>query len=165
MYRWISLAFTVAFVGACAGPGDGGADPSQSAADEEAMQTLQAELIEADRQFAAAVQRTGLAGWITSFAPTGRMISDGQSHIGPEGIRRAMLPVFADSTFSLDWDPNYAEVAASGDLGYTVGRYEARSIVAGDTVVNSGTYLTVWRRQDDGTWKVKADIGNPDAAD
>ena len=76
-----------------------------------------------------------------------------------------MLPVYADTTFSITWDPNYAEVAASGDMGYTVGRYERTSRAEGETVVNAGTYLTVWRRQEDGSWKVKADIGNPDAGD
>lgn len=163
MFRWISLALTLCLVAACS---DAASDSAQTAvADEEAIRNLEAELVEADRRFAASVQRNGLAGWITAFAPSGRMIADGRSYVGPEGIRRAMLPVFADTTFSITWDPNYAEVAASGDLGYTVGRYERTSRVDGDTVVNSGTYLTVWRRQEDGTWKVKADIGNPDAAD
>ena len=165
MPRWITFALTVAVLGACADGSDRGADEARSAVDEEELRTLEAELIEADRQFADAVRRNGLAGWITSFAPTGRMISEGRSHIGPEGIRRVMLPVFADSTFSLTWDPNYAEVSASGDMGYTVGRYAARSSPDGDTLVDSGTYLTVWRRQDDGTWKVKADIGNADPTD
>lgn len=164
MHRWISLALTLAVLGACVGSADGDADAAPPALDEQARWALEAELVEADRQFAGRVQRTGLAALITSFEPTGRMIVGGRSHIGPEGIRRAMLPVFADSAFSLTWDPNYAEIAASGDMGYTVGRYEARSTVDGAMVVNSGTYLTVWRRQDDGTWKVKADIGNPDAA-
>lgn len=160
MHRWISFALTLAVLGACADPSDRGAEVA--ALDEQALRTLEAELIQADRQFAVTVQRTGLAGWITNFAPTGRMITGGGSHIGPEGIRRVMLPAFADSTFSLTWDPNYAEVSASGDMGYTVGRYEARSSLDGDTRVDSGTYLTVWRRQDDGIWKVKAEIGNPD---
>lgn len=163
MYRWIPLALVLCVPAACTDAADGG--PDAAPVDEETIRSLGAELVEADRRFAASVQRRGLAGWITGFAPTGRMIADGQSHIGPEGIRRTMLPVFADTTFSLTWDPNYAEVAASGDMGYTVGRYEKRRRVDGETVVESGTYLTVWRRQEDGTWKVKADIGNPDAAD
>jgi ketosteroid isomerase-like protein len=162
VHRWTSLVLLLCVLAACADAGTGDAD---AVADEETIRRLEAELIEADRQFAASVQRRGLAGWITGFSPTGRMIANGRSYVGAEGIRRTMLPLFADTTFSLTWDPNYAEVAASGDMGYTVGRYEQRSQVDGATVVGSGTYLTVWRRRDDGTWKVKADIGNPDAAD
>lgn len=163
MFRWISLALTLCLVAACSNAANDGA--ATAVPDEDAIRNLEAELVEADRRFAASVQRHGLAGWITAFAPSGRMIADGQSYLGPEGIRRAMLPVLADTTFSITWDPIYAEVAASGDLGYTVGRYEQTSRVADETVVNSGKYLTVWRRQEDGSWKVKADIGNPDAAD
>lgn len=163
MYRWIFVALTLCVVAACS---DVANDPTEAnALDEETIRNLESELIAADRRFAASVERSGLAAWITAFAPSGRMIAEGQSYVGPEGIRRVMLPVFADTTFSITWDPNYAEVAASGDLGYTVGRYEQTSRVEGETQVNSGTYLTVWRRQEDGSWKVKADIGNPDAAD
>ena len=162
MFRRISLALALCVLAACS---DAASDGAEAARVEETVRGLEAELIEADRRFAASVQRSGLAGWITGFAPSGRMIAGGQSHVGPEGIRRAMLPVFADTSFTISWDPNYAEVAASGDMGYTVGRYEQRYRVDGETVVDSGTYLTVWRRQDDGGWKVKADIGNPDGAD
>lgn len=161
MYRWTLVALTLCVVTACS---DAANDASEaSALDEERTRNLEVELIEADRRFAASVKRSGLGAWITAFAPSGRMITGGQSYVGAEGVRRAMLPVYADTSFSITWDPNYAEVAASGDMGYTVGRYERRSRVDGDTVVDSGTYLTVWRRQEDGSWKVKADIGNPDA--
>ena len=52
------------------------------------------------------------------------------------------------------------------DLGYTVGRYEARrGGPGGEVSVSSGTYLTVWQRQSDGTWKVLADLGNSDPPD
>lgn len=163
MYRWIFVALTLCVVTACSDAANDAAEAD--ALDEEVIRSLEAELIEADRRFAASVKRSGLGAWITAFAPSGRMIADGQSYIGPEGIRRAMLPVFADTTFSITWDPNYAEVATSGDLGYTVGRYEQTSRADGEPIVNSGTYLTVWRRQEDGSWKVKADIGNPDIAD
>lgn len=163
MYRWIFVAIALCVVTACSDFANDAAEAT--ALDEEAIRNLEAELVEADRRFAASVRRSGLGAWITAFAPSGRVITDGQSYIGPEGVRRAMLPVYADTTFSITWDPNYAEVAASGDLGYTVGRYERRSRAEGETVVNTGTYLTVWRRQEDGSWKVKADIGNADATD
>lgn len=160
MHRWIwSAALLIAFV-ACA---DTSNDDSDAAiAEAETRRALESELIEADRRFTRAVQRHGLGGWLENFAPTGRLITGGESHIGPEGIRRAMLPVFAD-TFAVSRDPTYAEIASSGDLGYTVGRYERTSRAGGETMVESGTYLTVWRRQSSGTWKVQADIRNPDA--
>ncbi|MFW6089129.1 MAG: YybH family protein [Gemmatimonadota bacterium] len=163
MYRWIFVALILCVPTACSDAANDAAEAT--ALDEAAIRNLERELIEADRRFAASVERSGLGAWITAFAPSGRMIADGQSYVGPEGIRRAMLPVYADTSFSITWDPNYAEVASSGDLGYTVGRYEQRTLADGEPVVESGAYLTVWRRQEDGSWKVKADIGNADAGD
>lgn len=162
MYRWISFPVLLVTLAACADAPNGEADAA--GADEETRRALESQLIEADRRFTHAVQRHGLGGWMENFAPTGRLVLDGQSHIGPEGIRRTMLPVFAD-TFAVDRDPTYAEIAASGELGYTVGRYERTWRTdggAGEIDVESGTYLTVWRKQSSGSWKVQADIRSPD---
>lgn len=164
MYRRICLVAIMIGVGACGGVASDDGNPSSRepvVLDEAATRALEAELVEADRNFAKAVERDGLGGWMAAFAPGGRMIGGGESYIGLEAIRRQMLPVFADSTFSLSWDPIYAEVAASGDLGYTVGRYTSSSGSGVTATRQEGTYLTVWRRQPNGDWKVQADIGNP----
>ena len=54
----------------------------------------------------------------------------------------------------LEWWPVAAEIAPSGDLGCTVG--EARI----PSLNHYSKYLTIWRRQPDGTWKFVADGGN-----
>ncbi len=61
------------------------------------------------------------------------------------------------------YEPGEAFVSESGDLGYTIGRW--RTVTAGDpdSIVGSGNYLTVWRKDESGDWKVAADIGNSDA--
>ena len=72
-----------------------------------------------------------------------------------------MVPAFSDSTRQLRWEPDTAVVAASGDVGYTLGHWESvLRGAAGDSVVGRGNYVTIWRRQSDGTWKVAVDIGN-----
>ena len=53
---------------------------------------------------------------------------------------------------TLLWKPEEAEVAASGDMGYTWGSYESHSKTA-QSKVSYGTYVTVWKKQD-GQWKV-----------
>jgi ketosteroid isomerase-like protein len=58
---------------------------------------------------------------------------------------------------ALSWDPSYAEVAESRDLGYTLGPYERRT-PAGE--VKYGHYVSVWRKQKDGRWRVVVDGGN-----
>ena len=50
------------------------------------------------------------------------------------------------------WQPLHAEVAASGDLGYTWGVAESAPTKEGP-FKPYGVYVTIWRRQADGTWK------------
>lgn len=103
------------------------------------------------------------AGWVSAFADDGSMFQPGGLATGPAAVRAQMAPTFADTTFTLTWEPTRGEVAASGELRYTVGRWESRRrVVDGSDRVTRGGYLTVWRKQRDGTWKVLLDIGNPD---
>lgn len=60
----------------------------------------------------------------------------------------------------LSWEPDYAEISASGDMGYTTGPWEFRQN-AGDAKASSfGHYVTIWERLDGGTWRVVLDLGN-----
>lgn len=163
MHRWSWSLSIVILLGACtvAGDGAGSADAPVAAIDEETRRQLESELVTADREFARSVSRLGLGGWLAAFAPTGQLVLDGTPHLGREGVRRALLPLYADTTFSFSFDPTYAEVARSGDFGFTVGRYARSTDDTSAAVVDSGTYLTAWRRQPDGTWKVQAHIGSP----
>ncbi len=57
---------------------------------------------------------------------------------------------------SITWEPLYAEVAKSGELGYTWGNWK----FAGKDTTIYGNYFTVWKKQNDGKWKVALDGGN-----
>ncbi|HEU4364220.1 MAG TPA: nuclear transport factor 2 family protein [Candidatus Krumholzibacteria bacterium] len=58
----------------------------------------------------------------------------------------------------LSWEPVYAEVAEGGDVGFTTGPWEFRPDRDSEPVA-FGHYVSVWRRDGDGPWKVVADIG------
>jgi ketosteroid isomerase-like protein len=117
------------------------------------------ELMAADRAFAAATAERGADGWVEYFASNGRMLGGARIIAGTDSIRAVMTPAFADTSFALTWEPRFAEASEDADLGYTVGRWERRQ--AGE-VTGTGWYLTVWRRQPDGTWKAEMDLGNDD---
>jgi len=63
------------------------------------------------------------------------------------------------SSAYLNWDPVFADVATSGELGFTTGPYELRPQGASDTTRRYGHYVTLWRRAPGGVWKVALDIG------
>ena len=58
----------------------------------------------------------------------------------------------------LNWAPEFADIAVSGDLGYTTGPWEFRRSPK-DAPVAFGHYVTLWRKQNNGAWKVEVDIG------
>jgi hypothetical protein len=59
----------------------------------------------------------------------------------------------------LSWAPDFADVAASGDLGYTSGPWEIRKSAITDPPSAFGHFNSIWRVQKDGTWKVEVDLG------
>jgi ketosteroid isomerase-like protein len=65
--------------------------------------------------------------------------------------------------YEIHWQPNQAEVARSGELGYTSGTYEMRYRPSrGKLFLDKGKYLMVWKKQPNGSWKVLIDMSNSD---
>jgi hypothetical protein len=58
----------------------------------------------------------------------------------------------------LNWHPQYAEIARSGDFGYTTGPWTFQNSL-NDTVVARGQYTTVWHIGNNVEWKFLIDLG------
>lgn len=83
---------------------------------------------------------------------------------GKAEVRKALSGLMSAPGFQLTWTATRAEVSRAGDLGYTVGNYTlTTSNAAGNPASERGKYLTVWKKQGDGSWKVFDDSGSPDA--
>lgn len=120
-------------------------------------------LIQLDREFDKATAEKGIDGWLAYFAPNGSMVGDtSKPIIGPAEVRKAMEPLFSDSTFSLRWKPTKSEMLLPGILGYTVGQFIRLKNVTGKMMRWTGSYSTLWMKQPDGSWKVVFDTGNTD---
>lgn len=63
-----------------------------------------------------------------------------------------------DTSYSLKWEPRGGAVAKSGDLGYTYGIYALKPTDK-DTLIY-GNYVSIWKKQADGSWKFVLDSGN-----
>ena len=78
----------------------------------------------------------------------------------PESGREALRKRYegkSDTTFTLSWEPVFADISASGELGYTYGLWTYKEKRSGQT--ERGTYITVWKKQADGSWKFVLDTG------
>lgn len=51
------------------------------------------------------------------------------------------------------WSPDFIDVSESGDMAYTYGKYTWSFGNNGDTTRYNGIFHTVWKRQQDGSWK------------
>ena len=81
---------------------------------------------------------------------------------GKEAVSKAWLPFFTDGSLFLRWHPTQVEVSSSGDLGYSIGEYERiGKDASGKPDTATGSYVSIWRRQPTGRWKIVLDIGTP----
>ena len=93
----------------------------------------------------------------SAFPPNGPIAT------GKEAITQMWTGIFQLPGVSVSWEPVKVEVARSGDLGYAHGTYQlTMNDPAGNPVTDRGKYVTVWKKQADGSWKVMADIFNSD---
>jgi sulfatase modifying factor 1 len=118
-------------------------------------------LLDADRALAAQSSAIGfVAAYSKAMAPDARKLDSGApTLIGAAAILAALAKYPAD--LKLDWTPQEATVADSGELGFTWGYYVATfHNASGKLVTTRGKYLDVWRRQSDGSWRWIADGGS-----
>jgi ketosteroid isomerase-like protein len=119
-----------------------------------------AELLAADTAFSANSAKEGVfQAFMDVATPDTKLLSEGGK--GFDAVRSGYKDT--PPTATLSWKPMEAQASSKGDMGYTWGRYEYRDRKAdGKEVVETGTYVTIWRRQADGSWKVVLDGGEPD---
>jgi len=59
----------------------------------------------------------------------------------------------------LTWEPNFVAVSRSGDFGYTTGPWEFKQDPKDAEAKAFGQFLSIWKKQKDGAWKVILDAG------
>ncbi|MBZ5655938.1 MAG: nuclear transport factor 2 family protein [Acidobacteriia bacterium] len=119
-------------------------------------------LVQLEADFAKAVAEQGRAAFVTYFADDGVELEEGGGISTKDDIRKQ--PAWSEGT-SLTWTPVKADMAASGDLGYTYGNYVFKSKdKEGKPVTYYGKYTSIWKKQKGGSWKVVVDMGNSSPA-
>jgi ketosteroid isomerase-like protein len=115
-------------------------------------------LFQLEADFAHAVAERGHAAFVDYFADEGVELDDGGGISTREDIGKQ--PAWPEGT-KLTWTPVRGDMSASGDLGYTYGNYVFTSKnKEGRTVSSYGKYMSVWKKQKNGKWKVVVDMGN-----
>jgi ketosteroid isomerase-like protein len=144
MRRWLMLALMMMAAGS----------PSAAPLDD---------VFAADRAFAALALAKGAR---TAFVQTADheavMFRAG---VGPVRGREAIGRLFEDPPAAIPtWEPEGGEIAASSDLAYTWGHFTWTPTPDGPAAGKpplTGNYVTIWKKQADGSWKWIVDLGVP----
>lgn len=118
-------------------------------------------LLETDKDFSQlSVQKGMKAAFIEYIDSNGVLLRPGKIPIiGAHAID--YLIQINDTSYSMNWEPQKAVVSESADLGYTYGLYAVHPNEK-DTIMY-GTYVSIWKKQKDGSWKFVLDSGNAGA--
>lgn len=142
-YRW--LVGVVALIGAACGPSVN-------------VEQERDALLQRDREWSQTPK--DIEKFLSYFAPDASVYPQGMPvATGSESIRKTFTAMSSMPGFSIQWTPSKADVSSAGDIGYTAGTYEATMGGAAE----KGKYVTIWKKQADGQWKVSDDIFNADA--
>lgn len=113
------------------------------------------EMIAAEKSFAAYAVAHGTKEAFLQFIDTAAvMFSKGEPVNGYQLWQKK-----EKSPGVLNWWPAYAEIAASGDFGYTCGPWTFQPKTIRDSVIASGYFFTVWQKNKAGEWKFILDVG------
>lgn len=121
------------------------------------------EMMKADREFSKMCAEKGMkAAFIEYLDSNGVILRPNHlPFIGADAVD--FLIQQNDADFTMSWEPTNGVIARSGELGYTYGVYALRPSVK-DTVIY-GTYVSIWKKEKNGSWKFVLDSGNEGIGD
>ena len=110
----------------------------------------------------SAAQAKDLDKTVSYYAPNAIMFGVGAPVQGIEGIRKVWQQLLATPNLQIHLTTLSVEVSRSGDLGWEYGSFQGTSTDKnGKTVTQTGKYVVIWKLQPDGSWKIEADLSNP----
>jgi len=120
-------------------------------------------LQKADADWSASVAQ-GADAFAAFVASDGVVMPPNEAAVsGTAAVKEWATKTLAMPGFGVTWTANATEVAAAGDVGYTSGSYDLHANMPnGSQFTDHGKYLTVWKKDATGAWKVAYDMFNSD---
>lgn len=98
------------------------------------------------------------------YAPDAQLFNPGQPvATTPEQIRASFAGLFSDGNGALSFETTDVILPSSGDYAVSQGTFTLSYTdpTTHQPATVTGTYVTVWRHQDDESWKIIRDIATP----
>ena len=120
------------------------------------IETAVEEIKKAEADFSNLSAKVGMRkAFLQYLDTTGVLLRSGHNPIVGKAARDFLNPI-NDSAFTLTWVPSAVHASILGDMGYTYGIYTYKD----KDTTTYGTYVSIWKRQPDGSWKYVLDTGN-----
>jgi ketosteroid isomerase-like protein len=121
------------------------------------VSTLQT-LVDSERAFARMSEEMGIRHSFMTFIADDGILFRPKAVKGKQWMVENPVPA-ANALPVLRWRPAFADVAQAGDMGYTFGPWEFKSDIHQTRPVGFGHFVTVWKKQANGSWKFAVDLG------
>lgn len=117
------------------------------------------QLIKTDKEFSEKSVRDGISAAFIAYADENVILMRDKQFpiLGIKELKEYYSKI-NNGNAELKWSPVKAEISKSGELGYTFGNWIYSTKNSKDTVY--GNYVTIWKKQKDGSWKFVLDGGN-----
>jgi len=125
--------------------------------DEYLIQDLETKLIEA-------LSNKDLNQYVSLFADDATVFyPNNPPIIGKDALKQVWEDMFARPGFTLSMQAERSETSNGGDLAYAHGEYALSfNDENGTPVIQKGNYIVIFKKQNDGQWKIIIDIATPD---
>ena len=112
------------------------------------------EILRSERKFAEMAAKDGITKAFLYFAADDAVLNRENRRIKGRDSIKAYLENETLTNIRIKWNPEFVDVAKSGDMGYTYGKFYFSAIdTSGQVISFKGPFHTVWKKQPDGTWR------------
>lgn len=115
-------------------------------------------LVETERAFSRASEEKGIREAFSAFIADDGILFRPRAVKGKEWLQQHPLPPSKTRPL-LTWQPIFAAISQAGDLGYTMGPWQYKSDIKDAKASAFGNFMTIWKKQADGSWKFVLDLG------
>jgi ketosteroid isomerase-like protein len=122
--------------------------------DQKQIQKAKEEILQTERDFESMAGSKGIPEAFSYYADSSACLNRGGIIVHGKDSIRIFYSAPGYKEVQLEWDPDFVEVSASADLGYTYGNYTSTiRDSAGRMIRSEGVFHTVWKRQAGGEWR------------
>lgn len=120
-------------------------------------------MVETERSFSQMSEQEGIREAFGAFIADDGILFRPRAVVGKKWMQEHPLPP-SQTRPLLTWEPIFAAISRSGDLGYTTGPWQYKNDIKDAKPSAFGNFMTIWKKQATGKWRFVLDLGisNPD---